>query len=297
MNYVSGRSNLACTIFVPYDCKNNCPFCTSKHEYQMYKSEFSLKNIIESINKIGPLTPVKDFVITGGEPFADLEGLNKILNACRDYNKNIYINTTLPIQTDSDVKNIIQFLRENQYLIKGLNVSRHLSYNLTLQDDRLLGYIVSNLPISIRINCVLQDSDLVKIKQNDLALKQFIIKYTLNGFNISLRADYRKIKTQDDLRSLDYPVFSVLQADPNFKYLRSGGCMVCNNDDFIFRNPISAKETIVSIHRGFEHSLVKKDDLRIINDFIIKQNGDIRIDWDNESIAIEELYKSANWCF
>ena len=30
MEYVAGRNNLACTIFVPFDCDNNCPFCTSK---------------------------------------------------------------------------------------------------------------------------------------------------------------------------------------------------------------------------------------------------------------------------
>ena len=34
MEYVAGRNNLACTIFVPYDCDNNCPFCTSKWMYR-----------------------------------------------------------------------------------------------------------------------------------------------------------------------------------------------------------------------------------------------------------------------
>lgn len=29
MIFKTGRANLAYTIFVPFDCKNNCSFCTS----------------------------------------------------------------------------------------------------------------------------------------------------------------------------------------------------------------------------------------------------------------------------
>ena len=46
MEYVAGRTNLACTIFVPYDCDNNCPFCTSKWMYR----ESGMKMDIEYYN-------------------------------------------------------------------------------------------------------------------------------------------------------------------------------------------------------------------------------------------------------
>ena len=33
MKYIAARKNLALTIFVPWNCTNNCPFCTSKCDY------------------------------------------------------------------------------------------------------------------------------------------------------------------------------------------------------------------------------------------------------------------------
>ena len=47
--YVSGRENLACTIFVPWDCSNNCPFCTSKEMYGRMKDDFNLEEIYEQL--------------------------------------------------------------------------------------------------------------------------------------------------------------------------------------------------------------------------------------------------------
>lgn len=40
--FVNGRDNLACTIFVPVVCGNNCAFCTSKKDYEgfVYSPEY-----------------------------------------------------------------------------------------------------------------------------------------------------------------------------------------------------------------------------------------------------------------
>ena len=43
MNFTIGRDNLALTVFVPWDCGNNCFFCTSKQKYAAYKAD--LKNL------------------------------------------------------------------------------------------------------------------------------------------------------------------------------------------------------------------------------------------------------------
>lgn len=45
MEYIKGRTNLSATIFVPYDCKNNCPFCTSKKDY------FDINNLLSNIGR------------------------------------------------------------------------------------------------------------------------------------------------------------------------------------------------------------------------------------------------------
>ena len=43
MRYIKGRSNLSCTIFVPWDCNNHCKFCTSKQMYRQINKN-NLKN-------------------------------------------------------------------------------------------------------------------------------------------------------------------------------------------------------------------------------------------------------------
>ena len=68
MEYVAGRTNLACTIFVPYDCDNNCPFCTSKWMYRESGMEMNIDRIIEMIEYANQSPTITEFVITGGEP-------------------------------------------------------------------------------------------------------------------------------------------------------------------------------------------------------------------------------------
>lgn len=80
MNYLAGRSNLACTIFVPYDCKNNCPFCTSKSMYR--DIQFDLERILERIKLVNACNAVTEYVITGGEPIANLDILKQIVSVC-----------------------------------------------------------------------------------------------------------------------------------------------------------------------------------------------------------------------
>ena len=85
--YIVGRSNLALTIFVPYDCPNHCPFCTSKSEYANTEN-FNIDKITASLKKIGNIRYISDIVITGGEPFADLTKLQYLLDHCKHYHKN-----------------------------------------------------------------------------------------------------------------------------------------------------------------------------------------------------------------
>ena len=65
--YKTRAGGATVTIFVPYDCGNNCPFCINKKEYADCTG-FSLEKIIESIRTMDAITPYCDFVFTGGEP-------------------------------------------------------------------------------------------------------------------------------------------------------------------------------------------------------------------------------------
>ena len=53
------------TVFVPYDCKNHCPFCINKGEYADLTG-FSAEKIRASIRRMDAITPYCDFVFTGG---------------------------------------------------------------------------------------------------------------------------------------------------------------------------------------------------------------------------------------
>ena len=77
--YKTREGGATVTIFVPYDCKNNCPFCINKEEYADM-SGFSLGKILESIRRMDAITPRCDFVFTGGEPFADINALIQNIN-------------------------------------------------------------------------------------------------------------------------------------------------------------------------------------------------------------------------
>jgi len=277
--YIIGRTNLAVTIFVPYDCPNHCPFCNSKKEYKN-KENFSMEKIIESVNNVVYHNGVKDIVITGGEPFADLEQLQILLDTLKPavlgYHKNLFINTTLPIDAEDEEK-VLEFIYKNDSLIKGLNISRHIGFKTNNENNNLVKKL-SRSRLKIRINSVLY-KDEYSVEE----INNFINEYTPICDQISFRADYRKIKTQDDLREIENNSFvSKLFNMRNLFYLSSGGCMVCNNDDFITKD-----NKIISYHRGMENSLIKKGCYTIINDIVIKQDGKIVIDWDKEELNLD----------
>ena len=74
MKYVTRKGGATVTILVPWDCGNNCPFCVNKKDY-LHMENFSLDKILESVKTMDEITPECDFVISGGEPFSDLNGL------------------------------------------------------------------------------------------------------------------------------------------------------------------------------------------------------------------------------
>ena len=75
--YKTREGGATVTVFVPYDCQNNCPFCINKKEYADC-SGFSLDKILDSIRVMDSITPRCDFVFTGGEPLLRKKDLIKL---------------------------------------------------------------------------------------------------------------------------------------------------------------------------------------------------------------------------
>ena len=109
--YKTREGGATVTVFVPYDCQNHCPFCINKQEYADCTG-FSLEKIIDSIRTLDAITPRCDFVFTGGEPLADLDALQQMLDAIPTTHK-VYINTTFPVQPGCSAEEMIDFTRRN----------------------------------------------------------------------------------------------------------------------------------------------------------------------------------------
>lgn len=253
MKFVVGRSNLACTIFVPFDCDNNCPFCTSK---KMYKNiELRPDRIIEKILMVNHNPDVTEYVLTGGEPFANLDEAKRLIDAM---NKKVFINTTLPLVKNID--EVIEYIN-SEPKIKGINVSRHIGYTFSGVADLSL---IECIKKPIRINTVINKHFTFD------AFKKFVKEWGSDNRMINLRADYTKLDTTT-LKSRD-AIEELLSEE--YRYDGAGGCLVCHSSRF------EADNCYVQYHRGLMFSSVKFGEKTYVNDVIITPDGNIYKDWD-----------------
>lgn len=271
MEYIAGRSNLACTIFVPYDCDNNCPFCTSKWMYRESGIKMDIDKIIEMIKVVNLSKTVMEFVITGGEPTANLDMLKRIVRAC---DKPVYINTTLP---KKNIDNVIRYIN-TEPKIKGINVSRQFGRLNNLYKFVASPEDLRKLRKPVRINVMRSKNWLEE-------LDTFMETWILNQhFLLNLREDYRYI-TKENLKVRNEVVDYLAN---RFVYLGGNGCMVCNGETFV--NPENDK--FIHYHRGIEHSCVRFENKTYINDLIIRPDGRAFDDWDWSVEMSGDLIKS-----
>ena len=195
--YKTREGGATVTIFVPYDCKNHCPFCINKEEYGDMTG-FSLEKIVQSIRRMDAITPKCDFVFTGGEPFADIEKLQIMLDEIPTTHR-VFINTTLPVSKCQTEEDILAFAERNKHKITCINVSRHMQHYVVESNDSLL----TRLPVPFRINCVLYKD---YPKEN---LIPFIERFRkLPGANIQFRFDYTATTPEKPLRAGQDPARS-----------------------------------------------------------------------------------------
>ena len=257
MKYVSGRNNLAATIFVPFPCGNHCPFCNTAPMYDGYEYQPEcLEKMLDSIRLCNGVDAISEFVITGGEPIMELDVLKEIIDACE---KPVFINTSLPAVRDLD--EVIDYFNHNDK-IRGINISRHIgqehSVAVASKD------VIDRIEKPIRINCLVLDSMLGD------RLLEYIDIWTGAYRMVNLRADYRNI-TYDTLKNRDKVSNWLLD---HFRYEGSNNCLVCNSEFF---SDDDCK--VVCYHRGMQFSSVRTSHYTYINDVIIDIYGDIHQDW------------------
>ena len=271
--YKTREGGATVTVFVPYDCQNNCPFCINKKEYADVSS-FSLDKIIESIRTMDAITPRCDFVFTGGEPLADLVSLQKMLDAIPTTHK-VYINTTFPRQARTGFDEMIDFTRRNRDKITCMNISRHLVKYVEESPDEVLGRIAC----PTRINCVLY-----KHYPAD-KLPAYVERFLPYGIPIQFRYDYTET-TPENLYEEDHdPILQDLKR--LFTYKGLDGCRMRNGFHFEY------KGLHMTYHKTLPYSTITETDENgvtsdILYDILSKQNGEIHSDWTGVRMDVEK---------
>lgn len=275
LRLIVGRSNLSITVFVPWDCENNCPFCTTKSLYS--SMDLSLKNVIASLKELLK-TDVREIVITGGEPFSNLEGLDQILETIYEHEgKKVYINTSFPRKTQNE--QTLELIEKYRCFVRGINVSRH---NGISQEDRLFLRSV-DCRIPVRINHIV-DETTAKHMTNDY-IEKLIYEASFVSSSLCFRYDYRKVLDTEQLKSIHINDFlNRLFEMASLSYVNSHGCLVCNTDVFSFKQGM--RDYDVLFHRGISQTFVRTRMYGIINDIVLFPNGVVRLDWNDDAPAL-----------
>ena len=278
VKYITRNGGATVTVFVPYDCENHCPFCINKQEYAD-TSSFNLEEIIKSIKIMSVMNPECDFVFTGGEPVADLNTLGKMIYAVHvnvdagwePFTHKVFINTTLPTNkySEDELAKWLNTMYEAK-MITGINVSRHLRTYVQESSDK----IFKKLKFEPRINCVLYNIHLA-----DVNIKQKLIDFVNRFRKITGYIQFRK----------DY----VVTTPENLYDEENDGILNLLKDTFDYRGSFGRyrmrvgyefdyKRYKITYHKTLPYSKIKLDDNNtyVLYDIIIKQNGEIRDDWD-----------------
>ena len=272
--YKTREGGATVTVFVPYDCKNNCPFCINKEEYADMTG-FSLEKICDSIRKMDSITPNCDFVFTGGEPFADIEKLQIMLDHIPTTHR-VFINTTLPVSEFTSEEDILEFAERNKDKITCINVSRHMQKYVVESNDELL----ARLPVPFRVNCVLY-----KNYPADRLVPYMERFLQVPATSIQFRFDYTET-TPEHLYDQDGD--KILQdLKPVAEYTGLDGCRMRCGFHFDY------KGMELNYHKTLPYSTIVETDPEtgvtydILYDILIKQNGDIHSDWTDVMMDVE----------
>lgn len=278
------RDNLALTVFVPWDCTKNCPFCTTKSEYK--KKLASVDDIIAKIQIVlRKARSIKDVVISGGEPLDDINNLYKIISSIKI--KKIFINTSFPKIKEEDREKFDLILKR----VSGLNVSRHLGHNYSSFSsyEEIIELVGNKIPV--RINILLEEQMDGWTDKSVKLIEHIKNIMSYNYFDIQLRANYNKTATWVNPKegywfNLDDDYDTTSMYIKSFGKTVTTGCRVCHT--------ITAKyndKNTISFHKGLKHtSSYSYVNYRWnVNDFIITASGELKSDWERKPIDPESL--------
>lgn len=270
--YMTREGGATVTIFVPYDCQNNCPFCVNKEEYSNMEG-FSLEKICESIKVMDEITPNCDIVFTGGEPFSNLKSLQIMLDHVPPTHK-VFINTTFPVFATQTADDMWEFCDRNKDKITCINISRHLVKYVEESDDELIG----SLPVNTRVNCVLYRDYPAE------QLMDYVKRFEKYNIPIQFRFDYTDT-TPENLYEEESDII-LRDLKKLFPYKGLDGCRMRCGYHFMYN------DLELTYHKTLPYSTIVEEvdgtTYDILYDILIKQNGDIHGDWDGKILDVDK---------
>lgn len=286
-DFIIGRNDFSITVYVPWNCTNNCKFCSSKKDYNLFKSNF--ERVKEQLKRIrNSIVPI--VVFTGGEPSADVEKLTELITIVN--NKIVYINTTLPKKNSEDFIRLVNTTE----CIKGISISRHsLTYaeDCTMLRNICEDETIAKIEKPVRIN-------VVAYKENQFCIEN-IEKYVqrwkkigrqksdnYKSLILNLRANYN-LQNKTNLHELeDDKVINDLATQ--YHYYKHTFCNVCDTCVF-FEGSKKGNLFEIDYHRGLSTTTIYFGNVIEVNDLIILQNGTLAYDWDGKRDYIDALFK------
>ena len=286
-----GREERPLTVFVPWDCGHHCPFCTTKSEYEVKylarKLDYFFARQKESLRRMLEYGFADSVVFTGGEPLADIARFDELVDVVRQCKRDVkvYANTSLNL-TDEQEARIADYIQRSgrEDRLNGISVS--LPYaDVEMFNERGFSALkrlvrIKQLPYNFfRVNSV------VRGNEGDGQIRKFIRAVVgLGGetgvWSINFRKDYTEC-TQANLNDCLDPFMCTLMGMEDLTYQGHSGCLVCRNDVFWPQDDMMHR---ITYHRGVEQTSLCYGDFLVINDLVIKQDGEIRYDWTDGAV-------------
>ena len=245
-------------------CNMHCVGCWAG-EYG-HKNNLSFDDMDKIVTE-GKELGVYLYMLTGGEPLANLESLQKMLDVIPTTHK-VYINTTFPVQTGFyTAEEMLDFTRRNRDKITCMNISRHLVHYVEESPDEILGKIAC----PTRINCVLY-----KNYPAD-KLIAYVERFLPYNIPIQFRYDYTETTPENLYEQDNDKILRDLKR--LFTYKGLDGCRMRCGFHFDY------KGMELTYHKTLPYSTIVETDpadgitYDILYDILIKQTGEIHSDW------------------
>ena len=283
INFIIPPHGVTVTFHILSKCRNNCPFCFINDTYYKDTQNFDKLNIIDAsivIANDDDLIPlINNFVISGGEPFDDLDFTLELAERLHNYyegKKPIYINTQLPEDDKIDFSQLSKLFK----YVNGISISRHAAsedeeeFSIKGVNDNMINFIADKV-LPIRINCVLIDK---------IDIAGVVKRWKDSNVTVSFRRDYNYTNTED-LHKIDKTYLMECLYHAGFTgYIQVDSCNICDTKRLIWKEPTTAK---FYLHSGLRSTCLMHTfdgiDYFELHDVVVLPDGRLFDNWNIES--------------